>query len=539
MHSSSESVWANAPLRRLQIATAATSLGKWAFAVTLSVYAYRKGGAAAVGLVALIQAIPAACAAPFFGVAGDRYPRQRVLLVTNALRALLLAAVAVAVVHDTSIAVVFGLAALFSTTSTASQPARAALVPVLARTPREVSSATAVMGAIDTASFLAGAGVGGIVLAKTSVQFVVALCCLMYLAATVLLLEIGVDERPQRRDGERPLTELLAGFKTVLRDPQLRLATGTLATLSIVDGLTNVLVILTSIQLLDTGTAGIGYLNIAYGAGGLLGGTAAFALLGRSRLVIALALGCLSLGLPMILLGVRPDELLGLFAWAAGGFGFVIVKVSGLTLVQRLSGDRVLARVLAVVETTFVATIGLGAIIAPALVSIVGLRWALIVTGAILPLAAATWWPALRRLEIGAPVPPGEFQLLRHCPVFAPLPLATTEGLAQRLSHTEVAQGAEIITQGEPGDLFYLIAEGAVEVFQDGEFRRRQGPGESFGEIALLRSIPRTATVRATEPTRLLTLDRDIFLTSVTGHADSSAAAADVSERYLEPTAVG
>lgn len=523
----------NAPLRRLQLSTSATSLGKWAFGVTLGVYAFRQGGTAAIGLVAFIQALPATFAAPLFGLAGDRYPRQRVLLATNVIRAVLLAAVAAATLDDLHVGVVFALAALFSTISTANQPARAALIPVLARSPREVSSATAVMGAIDTFSFLLGAGVGGLILATTSVTFVFTLCCAAYVVASLLIIGIPVDARPAVRRHERPMHALAAGFRTVLRDEQLRLVIGLMATLSVIDGLTNVLVIVTAIRLLHIGTAGIGYLNIAYGAGGLFGGMAAFALLGRSRLAIALAFGSLALGAPMVLLGVIPRVAIGVLAWGALGLGFVLVKVSGLTLVQRLSGDRVLARVLAVLETTFVATIGLGAILAPALVSLLGLRGALIVTGAALPTVTAIRWSALRRLEIGAPVPMREFELLRHCPVFAPLPLATVEGLARRLVPVELPAGADAITEGEHGDRFYLIDTGAVEVLQGGVFRRRQGPGESFGEIALLHNVTRTATVRALQPTRLVALDRDPFLISVTGHADSHDAAVEVAERFL------
>src|ERR1700722_14299849 len=334
----------NTPLRRLQISTAATSLGKWAFVVTLSVYAFRRGGTAAVGLVALIQAGPAVLAAPVLGLAGDRYPRQRVLLVTNAARALLLAAVAFSVCEGAAEPVVFALAALFSMVSTANQPARAALIPALARSPGEVSSATAVMGTVDTASFLLGAGAGGVVLAATSVALLVALCCGAYCVATMLMLGIPVDARPARRISERPLPALAAGFHTVLSDSRLRLVLGMMATLSVIDGLSGVFVIVTAIRLLHIGTQGVGYLNIARGAGGLAGGAVAFA-----------------------------HVALGLVAWCGLGFGYVLVKASGIATIQRLSGDRVLARVLAVLETTLVETLGLGAILAPALESLVGL----------------------------------------------------------------------------------------------------------------------------------------------------------------------
>lgn len=525
----------NAPLAWLQVATAATSLGKWAFAMALGVYAFEQGGTTAVGFVALIQAIPSALAAPLLGMLGDEYPRQRVLLSTNFMRAVLLALVAASMFYSLPLAVTFGLAVLFSVVSTANQPARAALIPVLARTPGEVSSATAFMGVVDTASFLIGAGFGGVLLAVTSSPFVISCCAGAYALAAALLLLVPRDERPAVKVRQHPLKELVAGFRAAIDDYHLRLAISVLAALSVVDGLTNVLVIVTSIELLNTGTAGIGYLNIAYGVGGLLGGTAALALMRRSRLTVTLAAGSLALCLPLIVLGIVPSEVTGLAAWAAAGLGFVAMKVSGLTLVQRLSGDRVLARVLAVVEATFVASIGIGAILAPLLVSAVGIDGALIITGCVLPLAVLTRWRSLRRLEIGAPVPERQYELLRHCPVFAPLPLASTENLARRLHPLEVEAGAEVITQGDTGDQFYVIDSGLVEVFQDGEWRRHQGPGESFGEIALLHRSLRTATVRAVEPTKLYSLDREPFLVSVLGYADSEAAAHEVSERFLAP----
>ena len=99
-----------------------------------------------------------------------------------------------------------------------------------------------------------------------------------------------------------------------------------------------------------------------------------------------------------------------------------------------------------------------------------------------------------------------------------------------------------MIVQGEPGDRFYLIESGNVEVFEHGEYRRSEGPGESFGEIALLHDVPRTATVRTTEPTRLLQLEREQFLVAVTGHRRTSQVAHTVvTDRWdgLDPSEEG
>jgi CRP-like cAMP-binding protein len=84
------------------------------------------------------------------------------------------------------------------------------------------------------------------------------------------------------------------------------------------------------------------------------------------------------------------------------------------------------------------------------------------------------------------------------------------------------------VSQGEAGHHFYVIAEGRAAVEVDGAESRELGPGDGFGEIALLRDVPRTATVRAVEPLRLYAVERDEFIAAVTGHAPTLAAAENV-----------
>ena len=85
--------------------------------------------------------------------------------------------------------------------------------------------------------------------------------------------------------------------------------------------------------------------------------------------------------------------------------------------------------------------------------------------------------------------------------------------------------GTEVIRQGDPGDRFYVIESGRLRVTVDGAPAGELGPGEFFGEIALLRNVPRTATVTAETESRLHALDREEFLAAVTGHAPSARAA--------------
>src|SRR5215218_8395218 len=194
------------------------------------------------------------------------------------------------------------------------------------------------------------------------------------------------------------------------------------------------------------------------------------------------------------------------------GIGYTFVEVAVMTLLQRMGSDEVLGRVLGFLSTSRLAAMALGSIAAPALVALFGIRGALIALGAILPLFAAVRWASLRQFEAGAPVPERSYSLLRTNSIFAPLPVATLERLCHAMEPIDARAGDEIITQGERGQRFYLIDRGRVEVYRDGIRRDVQGDGGSFGEIALLRDVSRTATVRATCPTRIMALERERFI---------------------------
>jgi len=260
-------------------------------------------------------------------------------------------------------------------------------------------------------------------------------------------------------------------------------------------------------------------------------------MLDRGRLVVAIAGGSIFLGLATALPGIIPETPFAYLAWLGIGIGFVFVEVAAKTLMQRLGDDETLGRVIGALESVRYAAMALGSIGAVLLVELVGIRGALLVLAALMPAFTLLVWTRLRAYEVGAPVAEGPYQLLRGNSIFTPLPLATLERLSHDLTPLDVPAGEEVITQGEIGDRFYLIDEGQVEVFENGVFRRNEGPGESFGEIALLHDVPRTATVRTTSDTRFLVLEQDQFLLAVTGHRRSHQLARAVSdERWPAPT---
>ena len=498
----------------------------WVFIVALSLFAYEKGGVAAVGVVGLIRVLPSVVAAPFAAILGDRYPRHRVLFLANVIRtALILAAAAVALL-DVHVAAIYALTAFVGLMQSIFRPTQAALLPSLARSPEELTAANLVLTTIESVGVFLGPAVGGVMLAVTSTDAVFVASAIAFLFSALLLAGVRPEREPERAPLKTGLLrESFAGFSTIARDSRLRLIVGLYGAQTLVAGALNVLLVVVALELLDMGEAGIGFLNSAVGVGGLFGALAAFALVGRQRLASDFGLGLILWGFPIALVGVFPNATVALVLLGLVGVGNTVVDVAALTLLQRTVPDEVLTRVFGVVQSVFVATLGIGAIVAPLMTGTIGIRWAMVVTGAILPALAILLWRRIRALDAEALAPTTELALLRAIPLFKPLPAPAIDQLASHLIPVHTAAGNEVVRQGEPGVRFFVVASGELDVFMDGEQIATMGPGDHFGEIALLRDVPRTATVKARTDSELYALERDEFLSAVTGHAASAEAA--------------
>ena len=327
---------------------------------------------------------------------------------------------------------------------------------------------------------------------------------------------------------------MLLGLREVVTTPQLRETVGLLTTIGLLAGVLEVLMVVVAVQFVGLGTGGVGVLHSAWGAGGLAGAFVAIALLGRGRFSTAADAGALLVGLPLALLALFASPVVAVAGFVLFGVGFAIAETTGHTLVQRLASDETLARAFAVTETGTALAITLGSALAPALIWVLGVRGALVATALILPGLVLARRRALRRLDAHATVPARELQALRGLDLFAPLPLATVETLALRAVPRPMSAAEPIVVLGEVGDRFYVIAAGEVEVeIEPGVAIRRMGPGDYFGEIALLRGVPRTATVIAAGDGLLFALARDDFLSAVTDHGRSTHAAQTVADARL------
>jgi predicted MFS family arabinose efflux permease len=430
--------------------------------------------------------------------------------------------------------VVYALAILTALASTAFGPAQSALLPSLARTPEELTAANATSTTLESVGFFLGPALGGLLLAVTSAGAVFAATAALFLWSALVLARISADSQGDASaEVESIGREALAGFRAILGERRLRLVVGLYGAQTLIAGIMRVLVVVTALRILDLGPSGVGFLNSADGIGALAGVLVLLGVITGGRLAGAFGLGILMWGVPLIVLGLWPSVPLALLCFGIIGVGNILVDVAGLTLLQRTAPDKVRARVFGVFESVFLATIGIGAIVAPLLMSAFGPRGALIAAGGGLSAIVLLFWRRLATVDAPALVPERELALLRNIPIFAPLPPVTLEQVASHLSHVRLAAGDVVFREGDHGDRFYVVERGEVRVEPEGQPPVTLGRGDYFGEIALLRDVPRTATVTARTDAELWALERDIFIAAVTGHAPSARAADAVITTHL------
>ena len=538
------SVWRNANLRWLELAWGASVVAQYAYLVAVSVYAYGVGGEKAVGLLFLARLLPAALISPFAGMLGDRYPRERVLFLTNVTRVVLVMASAVGVFADANAWIVYGLSIAATIATTPFRSSQAALTPGLASTPEELTAANAVASGVESVAVFAGPALAGLLLAlaSTGAVFTATAVLVAISAFFVVLIRVEHEERPRRELAASTIAaERLAGFTVLGQHPSLRVMLLLLTAQTTLFGALQVFIVVMALDLLALGDGGVGYLNAAIGIGAFIGAVGALSLTGVRRLSPAFLIGLVVTGLPLVAVGWWNELAVATAALLIIGIGNSFVDVAGLTLVQRTVPDDVLARVFGVIQMLWMASMGIGAALAPALINWIGIENALIAAGVFLPALVAVSASTVARIDAqAAPPEADELRLLVSVPIFTPLPGGSLEHLAGRLVPLRVDAGTVVVREGDVGDRFYIVTEGELDVTQDGVKIAELEPGGYFGEIALLRDTNRTATVTARSDAVLYALDREEFLAAVTGHPQSSEAAESVmSARLAGPAATG
>ena len=525
----------NPDLRRAQLSFLGAWTAEWAFTVGLGIFAYRDGGATAVGLVGLLRMVPSAVLAPLLSPLADRGRRERVLISVSTVRGLATVGAAVVVGIDGSPAIVYALAVLSTVAATLFRPAHSALLPSLCRKGSELAGANVVRGMLDAVATLIGPLLAASLLHVAGVTLVFAVAGASSLAAAAVLVGLRYDAppRPPAPTENRLLASAAEGIRAVARDRDLALIMVLAVAQTLTRGALTVLLVVVAIDLLGTGEPGVGTLTAAIGVGAVLGALGAAMLVDTRRLGAYFAVGVALWGVPLLILAAVPRELAAYVLLAFVGIGNSLIDLGGFTLLARIAPDEVLARVFGVLESLVALATGVGAIGASLAIELYGVRGALVASGLLCPVAAVMSWRRLRRLDRSMDVRDHEIALLQGVTMLNPLPLPAIERLARGVEPVSVPAGVTVFEQGDVGDRYFVIESGEAEVIGDGRVVARLGPGEGFGEIALLRRIRRTATVRAGSDLSLQSLASDTFLPVVLGYTPSATEAGTVVDSML------
>ena len=534
-------VFGNPGLRRVNLAFAGSSIGDWAYATAMVVWAYGVGGVTAVGIWGTARLTMMTLASPFSATIVDRFPRKNVMIFADLTRAVLVGLGGLLIFWRVPALFVFVLATVAALVATPFRPAEAALLPALVDKPEELTAANGASSTIESLSFFVGPALGGILLTVASISTVVFLNALTFVWSALLVSRIKVDERRDANGGAEPreskanesfANEVAAGFKAISSHRDLRLVALVYCAQTIVAGASIAFLVDVAVQMTPFGPKGVGYLDSALGVGAILGGLAAIARSNSQKLASDFGIGVILWALPLLIIAIWPAVWPAFVAVFVVGFANPIVDVNASTIIQRLAPDEVMGRVFGALQTGLMGSMALGSVAMPLLIALFGLRWSLAslalgITFIVLPSLGR-----LRKLDGTLRAPVG-LAFLQALPLFTPLDAASLESIARQLVRLEVPAGTAVVREGEAGDRFYIVESGGTTATFQGKVLSAQGPGDPFGEIALLRDIPRTATVTATEDTVLLYLEREHFLAAVTGNTDVSARADDLVSRRI------
>ncbi len=534
----------NPVLRKVGFAYALFGSAEFGVWITLLVFAYGHGGATASLSMVLVQLIPCIVLGPFLGALADRRRPSRVLCVGYGLQAVSMGAVAVAIGLGAPEPVVLALAPLTSLSFTLTRPPQAALLPAIVRTPDELTAANVMTGWTDAAAALVGPVVAGILLGFRGPGPAVAAMAGLTVVSTLLVWRVdgpaaaippdpGDEDASGGGDGTlatvgrtsgigRSLASIRTGARSNLsvtaRNPQLRVLLVLHTFYFVLIGSLDLLCVILAVDYLHMGRGGPGFLNAALGGGALLAGFVTAFLVGRRRLAGTLSVSLSVAVVALALIDAVPRVAPAILLIGTVGLAGSVFDTTGRILLQRSAPSDAIAGLFSILEALMDSGLVLGAVLVRVALSIGGLRAALFAPAVVAFVLIAGLWRQLKKIDSSATVPQVEIQLLRSLSIFAALPAPSLEGVARDLELLTVPEGTVVIQEGERGDCYYAVAEGHLTISRRGQPVDEVSRGDGFGEIALIRDVPRQATVTATSDVSLYALHKDLFVQVVTGH---------------------
>jgi CRP-like cAMP-binding protein len=504
----------------LTITWSLVSVTQFAVTTALAIYGFEAAGALGAGLAGA-RVIPAAAAGIFGGRLAARGPPGFVLLGVLIGQLIAIGATSGAVFAGAPFGIVLAVATAEAVVAMAYRPAQARLLPALVRTPSELTAAAARLSNVKGASQIGGALAGALLIdvAGAGATFLAA-ALVIALAASITIPLV----RWAREEARTP------AYATSPRDRhKLRVDRGVAQVMAVsgvrsfVRGLWLTLTTVVAIELMGLGEAGVGVLVAASGIGVLAAFPASAVLVGRHSLLAPLAAALALCGAPLLLVAAIPEPGLAIALVSLWGFGAAFADATVCSLLFRIVSGRDLAHVVGAIESLKLGLGGVGALAAPVLVGLFGVRGAIAWTGALPFALMAAEWHGLRRVDEVAGRRVRRIELLGGVPLFRALRVDALEHAAAALIPVPLPAGAEVVRQDDPrARRFFVVEDGMADVLVDGWLVSTLGPGSAFGEKALLRSVPRAATVRARTPLRLQALDRAPFLAAATGAPDGT-----------------
>jgi MFS family permease len=531
-------VLAAGPLRRSLLAYLMFNTAEWAVWVAALVFAYEYGGTTATAIAAVAQLLPAAVIAPLAASLGDRAPREPVLSWTYLLQAAAMALTVLLFMLDAPPPLILVGPVLVAMSISLSRPVYLAALPAFAGNAAQLTAANSVSTMAESLALLIGPAIAAAVTALAGTWQVFGLFAVVQMIAALLVrgrtyADPGAVNTARSRIGLLDATDAIAELRAY---PSGLLLIGYVGVACLLVGMAEVLAVVLAFEILDLGPSGPGVLISAMGCGGIAGAAASLLLAGRRRLGPALTGALLLAGAPFALAGLSTQLLAVVLLLAAAGAGKSLLDVAARTLLQRSVDEDVLMRAFGLQEGLMMFALAIGALSAPLLVGLFGPRGALVTAGLILPVLGALTWPRLRSIDAAAEPPSRSIALLRRVPMFGYLPAPVLERVASRMLPVEFEAGETVIRQGDIGEHFYVVESGQLEVTVDGQPRPSLDPGDSFGEIAMMRDVPRTASIFALTAVRLWALDRETFLAAITGSRRAEATVARIADTRLAAT---
>lgn len=572
--------FSNTALRRIFLAAAGSKMGDWAFSMASAVYVFGHGGPTAVGVLGVVRYLSIALAAPIASTLADRQDRRKVMIAADVIRFVLVVLAALVVNAGSPPVLFYVLLVLAAVVGTAFLPAERALLPSLTRQPAELIGANVVASTVDSISMFVGPAIAGFLLAIASIPVVFLFNAVSFLWSALVVLRIpralqlddndietpasaavssgtghddsvnpgnpgnpgnlvhsvGAANLPEGGDhppDEKLLRTVTHGFRIIHGSREIRLLVGLYCAQTVVAGASLVFTVSIAFELLKLGNSGIGVLNAIVGIGGVVGGFVALMLAQRGRLATDFGYGVLLWSAPLVFLAVIPRYGMAIALMGCLGLANSIVDTNALTILQRLVPNESMGRVFGAMESALIGAMAVGSLAMPLLLHLVGLRWALTIIGGVIAMVSVVAQPKLRRLDRTALAPEGLDDLAR-IPLLSVLPSSVLERLAKGSTMMEVATGDPVFSEGEPGERYYMIVSGEAAVSIRGSRIRTLGAGDAFGEIALLRRIPRTASVTALSPLVLRAIESEPFVSAVTGHGGAADQAEQLLTRLLK-----